>query len=126
MALTSQTIHNGDRYTSVKVHITDNAGGEYTDGVLFDLSAFDANAVDASIIRLTASLTGFAATLHWDATSNVDILQLPEGEDIYNFEVHGGLANNSTTGKTGDILISTTGLAAGDEGTIILELKKKY
>lgn len=125
MALVSQTIHDGDRYLTIKIHITDNAGGEYTNGVLIDISALAASATTLSINRLTASLTGFACALHWDATTNVDIIQLPEGEDIYDFTLHGGLTNNAGAGITGDILISTTGLAAGDEGTIILELKKK-
>jgi len=37
-----------------------------------------------------------------------------------------GIPNNAGTGKTGDILFTTTGASANDTYMVILELIKKY
>jgi hypothetical protein len=38
----------------------------------------------------------------------------------------GGLPNNAGTGKTGDVLFTTVGAAAGDRYTIVIEGIKTY
>lgn len=77
-----------------------------------------------SIIFIT---TGMKVKLLWDATTDETILEVPEdvaGELI--FDHIGGIPKTTATGVTGDILFTTTGHAAGDGYTIILEMTKTY
>ena len=77
------------------------------------------------INKIQAYLTGFSAELLWDATANVSITDLTADDDLdMTFKQFGGLINNSTTGKTGDIVFTTVGLGLGDTGTIVLEMQK--
>lgn len=124
MAITVTTVQNGERNLILNIHITNSV--DYTAQQLFDLTTYDANAADVALVRCTALLYGFTATLLWDATTDVEFLQLPEGEDIVDYERFGGLQNTAGTGKTGDIMITTTGLAAGDVGILTLEFRKKF
>jgi hypothetical protein len=55
-----------------------------------------------------------ALQLFWDATTDVQIIGLTGREDM-SFKSVGGLTNNSGAGKTGNILIKTTGYASGTQ-----------
>lgn len=75
-------------------------------------------------IRYVASGAATRAHLLWDATTDVVALSLPYSAGgaslTMQFNDVGGLKNSSGAGKTGDVLLTTTGLAAGDTLTIIL------
>lgn len=124
-AITKQTLHDGQRNLVVKCQIVgDGVEGEYADQLLIDMSAYSGPPTVLKITRIWAMLNGFSATLEWDATTNVDILSIPDGDEVdQDYKEIGGLANNAGTGVTGDILIDTTGLGA-EEGTIILWMRK--
>jgi hypothetical protein len=63
--------------------------------------------------------------LWWDATSDVIILPLA-GRGRMSFWNFGGLVNNAGAGKTGDVLIKTTGWTSGTQVfSIILECVKQ-
>lgn len=126
--ITKQTIIDGSKNLVVKIHISGDGSGEETDTVLIDASSYSPAFIDANLIGVHGALSGFSANLQWDATANVPLINLPDYE--YNLDGKqigwfGGIPNDSGAGKTGDILITTSGLGAGDIGTIILELKKK-
>jgi hypothetical protein len=63
----------------------------------------------------------------WDATTDVLCESVPANV-LYKMEYDefGGLPNNAGAGKTGDVLFSTVGAAAGDRYTIIIEAIKTY
>ena len=124
--ITKQTLLNGPRNLVVKINISGDGSGEESATSLIDVSAYDASEVVIESIK--AALNGFVMELLWDATANVPIVEIPDYE--YNLNGHqigsaGGLWNNAGTGKTGDILFSTTGLGAGDKGSVILKMRKK-
>ena len=123
--LTKQTIFDGQRKVIVKIHIVGDGSGEESTANLVDASTYSPSFTDERLVSVVGSLDGFSANLIWDATANVDILTLDEGETVIDFDVYaGGIPNNAGAGKTGDILLQTVGLGSGDEGTIILELIK--
>lgn len=73
-------------------------------------------------------LPGVAATarikLLWDATT--DVLAFSPPPTVHTkacYEKIGGLTNTGGAGITGDILLTTTGLAAGDSITLILTVR---
>jgi hypothetical protein len=62
--------------------------------------------------------------LKWQGDANSEIVILGTGTSDIGFEYVGGLITNPEANATGDILISTLGMANGDAMTIMLELKK--
>jgi len=63
--------------------------------------------------------------LWWDATSDVIIMPIA-GRGRMTFWNFGGLVNNAGAGKTGDILIKTTGWTSGTQVfSVILEMVKQ-
>ena len=65
--------------------------------------------------------------LLWDATTDTICWDLNSDyttdEDFTDF---GGIRNTSGTGKTGDIMLTTTGHSGGDSYVIVLTLFKDY
>lgn len=124
--ITLQTIVDGDRVTVIKAVIGGDA--ELTKAVLFDASAYTSPTTNNSLKKIQFGMVGLSAQLFWDATADVGLLSLPDlnfqDADYDCFGIR-GLPNNAGAGKTGDILISTSGLAAGDHGHIILWIEKK-
>jgi len=126
MALTAteQVINNGDRNLTVK-YTFNGTTGDVTVLRLVDVSALGATTV--RIMRVHAVLTGFSASLIWDADANIDIMGFNEGEADFDYNFAGGLTNNAGTGVTGDILLRSDGYtaAAGEDNSYIyLELRK--
>ena len=125
--ITKTIRQSGDRNHIVDVYILGDGSGEETDTVLIDFSAI-ANAygyTDLALTKYISSLTGFSCNLAWDASTNVPFLEIPEGDSGFDYTMVGGpLNDNSGTGKTGDVNITTVGLGSGDRGTIRLEFKK--
>jgi len=128
---TQQVISDGSRNLYLKYTIAGTTG-DAAATKLVDASAFsdaDGNALGANsltLIGIDASLTGFSCKLVWDATANVDLIEIPSDDVLTrDFREHGGIKNNSGTGSTGDVMFTTTGYtASGDGGHIYLKFKK--
>jgi hypothetical protein len=108
----------------------------YVDAQETDLLIYDSSAV-ATVLGLTdtlnckirevqATVNAAAAAnvfLEFDATTDVLALSLPNNTCTnLCFDQVGGLKNTSGTGKTGDILLTTTGLDAGDSISLIITI----
>jgi hypothetical protein len=79
------------------------------------------------IERIYASAHGMEVRLLWEASANVTILSVPQqAMQTMSFDDFGGLTNNASTGKTGNILFSTLDASAGDFYTVILVMRKLY
>lgn len=121
-----QTIQDGPKNVVIKVYLaSDGATGEIADQVVVDYSALSGTFGDLKLSKLQWDLTGFAVTLEWDATADVPIWNISPGANELCFEEFGGIPNDSGAGKTGDIVLSTTGFdTAGDNGSIIIWARK--
>lgn len=124
--ITSQTIIDDNINLVVKVHLASD-GSEETATVVVDASTFSPVFTNERLERLDVSTSSAAlqASLLWDASTDVPIVALP-ALMAYSFDWSsiGGLPNNAGTGKTGDILLTTLGLAAGDQLTLVFYIKK--
>ena len=128
---TQQILNDGPRNLNLKYTIAGTTG-DISATKLVDASAFndaDGNALGANsltLVKVVSSLTGFSAKLAWDATTDVDLVQLPSGEMlVQDFSEFGGIKDNSGSGSTGDVMITTTGYtASGDGGSFVLYFKK--
>lgn len=125
MTITVQKIIDGSKITVLKATIA--IAADETKAILFNASDFITNSPDNKIVEIEYQLNGFSAELFWDAATDIPIMSLaatvPFKHDFWDI---GGLINNAaSTGKTGDILISTTGAAAGSNGHITLYLMQR-
>lgn len=112
--ITPQVLERGPKFTVVKYNIKGDSktATELVNAVLFDASAYGTK-TDNKLFDIMYDLGGFTADLFWDATANVPLLTLAKDrEEETCFIKMGGLRNNGGTGRTGDILITTTGLAS--------------
>jgi hypothetical protein len=117
---------DGTRKFVIEVQIVGDGSGQETATSIIDVSGMSPPANAVAIQKVYASLDGFSARLLWDATSDVDACILPEGESGIDFMAIGGpLLNTSGAGKTGDLLLATTGLGATGKGQIRIEGYKK-
>ena len=123
---TQQIIANGPRNLVLKYTIAGTTG-DTAAGTLVDVSALDTGIGVNGLTLMSAQwgLTGFSCKLVWDATADIDLIEIPAGEGSQDFTKFGGIKNNSGTGATGDVDFTTTGYtAAGDGGHIYLCFKK--
>ena len=124
-SIITQTIVDGERNVVTKTHIVGDGSGEETATQLLDVSAFSGAPGTVKITKIQAYLSGFSVSLLWDATTDVEIVNLPTDDNLsQDYMRFGGLINNAGTGVTGDIMFTTVGLGLADEGTIVLEMKK--
>ena len=126
MAITvaKQNIVDGQTVGVVKLHLVSGAASDVTAQSLLDISTLNGAPALIKIMALQTSSSDMDIDLHWDATTDVDILTLPVGENVYDFARFGGLINNAGSGVTGDILFTTRGAAADSEATIIIEYRQ--
>ena len=130
-AVASQTILDGERLAVLRFTNVSDGTGE-SNVVKVDVSALAANSAgqactEVSIQRIYWACIGMSVRLDFDATTNVLAIGLPTdstGDEYY--DSFTGIPTNAGTGKTGDILFTTTGASANDTYMVILELIKKY
>lgn len=134
--VTNTRINLGDRRVIQYICI-DSDGTEETDLVVYDSSAVAAAMTPAKVDPLNCRINSVkmisnsalgVIKLEFDATTDVLALALPfGGADVdMDFKCFGGLKNTSGSGKTGDITLTTTGLAAGDAVTLILDIDPSF
>jgi hypothetical protein len=130
-AVTSQTILDGERLFIGKfTNISDGTGESGV--VKIDVSALNANASGLAcngikINKIWAQTVGMSIDILWDATTDLLCETVPENQFyLMDYSSFGGLPNNAGTGKTGDVLFTTVGAAAGDRYTIVIEGIKTY
>ena len=128
---TEQVIADGSRNLYLKYTIAGTTGDaaavqlvNVSDFVDADGATLGANSL--TLLGIEASLTGFSCKLVWDATTNVDLVEIPTDEPInQDYSRFGGIKDNSGSGSTGDVMFTTTGYtASGDGGSIFLRFKK--
>ena len=123
-AIAKQLILNGSSNYVIKVTIVGDGSGELTNQLLLNATG-DCGTTD-KIMKIDANFTGFSGTIKWDATTSVVATQITADKDVHlDFWKIGGIVNNAGTGKTGDVVLSTAGLGAGDAGDITIWIKKK-
>lgn len=130
-AVTTQTILDGERlYIGKFTNISDGTGEAAV--LKIDASTLAANnngnaCNGVKINKIWAQTYGMAVDILWDATTDVLADTIP-ADVMYKmcFSDFGGIPNNAGSGKTGDVMFTTTGAASGDRYTIIIEGIKTY
>lgn len=128
ITLNNRKVVDGPRNTIQQVFLSGNGtNAELTNQVIYDHSAASGSADDAKVMSIRGSAKTCDIFFKWDATADVEFFHIPAGEQVeVDFSKFGGLSNNSTAGKTGDVMIATVGLtSANAEATFEICLKKK-
>ena len=130
-AVTSQTILDGERLFIGKFTNISDGTGE-SGAVKIDVSALNPNSFGLAcngvkINKIWAQTIGMSIDILWDATTDLLCETVPENQFyLMDYSSFGGLPNNAGAGKTGDVLFTTVGAAAGDRYTIVIEGIKTY
>ena len=108
-------------------------GTEETDYKLWDASADSDNPVvitGTKIMRIMGCVSGDPVVtrvkLEYDADTDVHAVSLPVQQAFdLDYREMGGLHDRSGTGATGDIFLTTLGLASGDSMHLVLVVKTR-
>jgi len=120
--VTTTKIHDGARNAVYEIRILGDGTGEETATKLVDAVALGS---EVKILDIQANLVGCSAQLLWDATTNIHATDVTDGWTYRDWHSTGGLVNQGGAGKTGDILITTTGLGSGDKVSATIRLRKR-
>lgn len=122
----------GNGFETVTYMVTIPAGGDADVGATKIADASDLSATTLEIRRVWWSLSGFAVQLLFDAGTDDPGITMAPGTGQLDFDLlANGLTNPQSSGFTGDINMTTTGIAAADDenddnqGFFIMELWKK-
>ena len=131
-AVTSNTLMDSDRVAIIQLTNTSDGTGESAVKKV-DVSALSANSAGQActgvrLAKIVYSTFGMSVKLLWDATADTICWDLnadyTTDEDFTEF---GGVRNTAAaSGKTGDIMLTTTGHSDGDSYVIVLTLYKDF
>jgi hypothetical protein len=130
-AVTSTTLMDSDRVAIIQLTSTSDGTGEAAVKKV-DVSALSDSSTGQActgvrLARIVYSTFGMSVKLLWDATTDTICWDLnadyTTDEDFTDF---GGVRNTSGSGKTGDIMLTTTGHSNGDSYVIVLTVYKDF
>ena len=130
-AVTSTTLMDSDRVAIIQLTNTSDGTGEAAVKKI-DVSALSDSSTGQActgvrLAKIVYSTFGMSVKLLWDATTDTICWDLnadyTTDEDFTEF---GGIRNTSGSGKTGDIMLTTTGHTNGDSYVIVLTLYKDF
>ena len=130
-ALTSQVIEDGPRNAVLKfTNVSDGTGQSLA--TLVDVSTLSSDPMTGQVCNgvvlqsIIYSCVGMGVELFYDASTNMPLLNLLQDfSDQLDFGPT-GIPNNAGSGKTGDILVTTSGASSNDTYFLMLTLTKTY
>lgn len=125
-SITQRTVFGGANTRLIYRLITIvSDGSEETDLVIYDNSALINNTAIGSVMAIEASGSSCQLLFEWDQTTDSPIAALdPAASPKFCFEEFGGISNPNGAGATGDVVLTTTNLDAGDVVTILIKIKQ--
>ena len=130
-AVTSTTLMDSDRVAIIQLTSTSDGTGEAAVKKV-DVSALSDSSTGQActgvrLAKIVYSTFGMSVKLLWDATTDTICWDLnadyTTDEDFTDF---GGIRNTAGSGKTGDIMLTTTGHTNGDSYVIVLTVYKDF
>lgn len=113
-------------YEALFTNISDGTGESAVTKI--DVSALTPACAEVDILWMWFSTDGMAVRVLFDATTDTVGWLVPANQTgLIDFQktFKGGLRNNSGTGKTGDVQVTTVGHSVGDTYSIILHCRKR-
>lgn len=122
--VTQRTLLGGGKERNIvrSIHILSD-GSEETDLVVYDNSAFVADVAKGVLLEVWVSGSDCVGRLEWDQDTDSPAFSFnPANGGYWDFRSFGGIGNPGGTGATGDLVLTTSGLDAGDELTLIIRV----
>ena len=124
----TNTVVYGDassRVIAIMSTIVSTDGTELTDSVLYDNSAYVANVVRGSLLKLEVSGSSCQLTFEWDQTTDSPIAVLdPVASPSFDLSDIGGIHNPGGTGATGDLVVTSANIDSGDVVSVYMLIKQ--
>lgn len=99
-------------------------GTQETDTIIYDNSTFINDVTKGRVmeVEISGNTDTAVVTLEWDQTTDSPIVSTSPGagQGKQKFRKHGGIKNPGGAGATGDILMTTLGLTAGTNFTVVI------
>lgn len=96
-------------------------GSEETDLVIYDNSTLVNDTSKGNLREIMVSGSSCQLQFEWDQTTDSPVFVCdPANSPTFDFSKFGGISNPNGTGATGDLLLTTTNLDAGDVVSIII------
>lgn len=130
-AVTSTTLMDSDRVAIIQLTNTSDGTGEAAVKKV-DVSALSNSSTGQActgvrLAKIVYSTFGMSVRLLWDASTDTICWDLnSDYTDSEDFTEFGGVRNTSGSGKTGDIMLTTTGHTNGDSYVIVLTVYKDF
>jgi len=131
-AVTSTTLMDSDRVAIIQLMNTSDGTGEAAVKKV-DVSALSDSSTGQActgvrLAKIVYSTFGMSVKLLWDATTDTICWDLnSDYTDSEDFTEFGGIRNTAAaSGKTGDIMLTTTGHSDGDSYVIVLTVYKDF
>jgi len=131
-AVTSTTLMDSDRVAIIQLTNTSDGSGEAAVKKV-DVSALSTNSAGQActgvrLAKIVYSTSGMSVRLLWDASTDTICWDLnSDYADSEDFTEFGGIRNTTAaSGKTGDIMLTTTGHTSGDTYVIVLTVYKDF
>lgn len=122
--VTQRTLFGGGNSRKVVrlIHIVSD-GTEETDLVIYDNSTLVNDVAKGAVRRVEAWGNSCTCRLEWDQTTDSPIISFdPINNPKADFRTFGDVGNPGGSGATGDVVLTTANLDAGDEVTILIEV----
>lgn len=120
MSTTSRILQGEGKEKSIVILYTIN-GADVTNAVIYDNSTLINDTSKGVLMGYMISGSDSLVSLAWDQTTDSPIVAVnPINSPKANMMRFGGIHNPNGTGATGDILITSTGIGAGELVTVIL------
>jgi len=111
-----------DRNILRSIHISSD-GTEEADLVVYDNSTFIADTSKGALLEMWVSGSDCIVRLEWDqSTDSPAFVANPSTGTYWDFRSFGGVTNPNGTGATGDLVLTTSNLDAGDELMVIIRV----
>ena len=123
--VTRTILENGNRNAVVLFTIVGDGSGEANAAIVLDYSDITPEPGAYYVKSVQAGTAGCSGRLSFDATTDVPFLTL--GADVwtkFNAERTAGVRNIAGAGETGDIVLDTVGLGAGDSVSVYIWIVK--
>jgi len=124
--VTQRTLYGGGSSKLVVRHIhISSDGSEESDLVIYDNSAFVNDTSKGVLEKIMVAGSSCVVRLEWDQTTDSPAFAMdPAHGGTYEFGCFGGISNPNGAGATGDLLLSTANLDAGDEVSLLIVVRQ--
>jgi len=111
-----------DRNIVRSIHIVSD-GTQESDTIVYDNSTFVNDVAKGRLKKVWLSGSDCVARLEWDQTTDSPVFAgNPSTGGYWDFSEFGGMGNPNESGATGDLLLTTSGLAAGEELFMVIHV----